>query len=121
MKLYEFKLRDDSIAVNEYEVKETEKLYIVQKNNGHSSYISYSAYSRVPKDIVDSGKVLHYMTTMFYYSISNDFAIAMDMFILHLDKNVIPSCNEKIKKATEEKEKYDDMLKRLLNKANGTN
>lgn len=115
MKLYEFELKENSIAVTEYEVEETKKLYIVQKTESNGRNIGYRYLTRVPKEIVDSGKVLADYGT-YYLSLTNDMSVARDMFILHLDKSVIPSCKEKIQKATKEKEKYEDMLNRLIAK-----
>lgn len=114
MKLYEFKLCKDEITVDKYEVRETEKLYIVQKEENERGYINYNALTRIPKYIVD-GEVQVTYRDVFFYSLSNDIENAKNAFIKYLQTKKIPQCERNVNIATEKLNECKNTLKSLMN------
>ena len=114
MKLYEFELYNNKITVEEYEIKETEKLYIIQRQGSKKSFIDYNALTRIPKYIVD-GEVQTSYKKAFFYSLSNDIENAKKSFIEYLQTKKIPQCENAIQEANKKLNEYKNILERLIN------
>lgn len=114
MKLYEFKLYENKITVDEYEVKETEKLYIVQRQGSERSYIDYNALTRIPKHIID-GEVQVSYKNAFFYSLSSDIENAKKSFIEYLQTKKIPQCENAVQDANKKLNECKNTLEYLMN------
>ena len=114
MKLYEFELYKNKITVDEYEVKETEKLYIVQKQGNKKSYVNYNALTRIPKQNNDEEVHVSYENA-FFYSLSNDIENAKKSFIEYLQTKKIPQCENAVQDANKKLNECKNTLEYLMN------
>lgn len=88
MKLYEFMVnRRGEIEVNEYEVRETEKMYILEKPH---SYIQFNACTRIQKEIAGEVQREDYRDRKYFFSLENDINKARDAFISYIKNVEIP-------------------------------
>lgn len=109
MKLYEYELYKNEIIMMVYEVRETEKLYIVQRCESNKPYVQFNAYTRIPKEIVD-GNICTSYSNMYFYSLSSDRDNAKKAFINYLQNKKIPACKKDIECAMEKLKKFEEML-----------
>ena len=106
MVLYEYILNQDgTILKYEYEVRETEKLYISKKA------IKYNFLHRIPKNLIDDGLVYENYRGLLTYSFENNEDMAKNKFIDHIKTEKIPTKEEKLKLIQTE----IDVLKELIN------
>ena len=113
MRLYEFILKIfpvKEIAVKEYEVRETDKLYIVQRVENLNSYIDYNALTRIPKEFID-GSVKEGYGDLYFFSLTNDMEKAKRAFADYLETTKIPECESVVKKHSEILGKWKSILR----------
>lgn len=112
MKLYEYELKTSRIDIVTYEVKETEKVYTVQKTPGRRHYIKYNCYTRIPKELI--GSVLCYSNSEIYYlSLNDNTKEATTAFLGYLQESKLPSIEAKINSLLNDKELYQDIAEML--------
>ncbi|MBO5373667.1 MAG: hypothetical protein J6A75_13260 [Lachnospiraceae bacterium] len=107
MKLYEFILdiKNQKITKYEYTVKETEKVYTVQREEGKKGYIYYNSYTRVPKNILDN--VMPYSCVskyLFLITLSDNEMDTKLKFFNYICYTEIPGITKKIEELQKEKE-----------------